>query len=527
MPQPTCTELQRLERFLCLGKDSGIYRCRTDLTTLNYSKSEVQIIEAALRLDYGGSCVMNAIRRCTQHAHAAVRNPALFALAVCARRGDPETKTMAYEALRDVCLIPTDFFYFVSQHMRVGAGDNSDAKGWGRAARRALSRWYLDNPNALNLARHVTKYPRRHRWHHRDVLKVAHTKSPVQNAPLSFILAYIRHGLRCAEHRFRHQTVAVTDVAAYLNAVRDVKSGLLTEAELVTTIQTHRLNREHLLSDSYNSPEVWRALLPHMPMMAMIRNLGKMTSLDILGSGTQEAARVISKLSDSDQLRQSRVHPFNLLLALRAYESGHGEKGKLTWDPNSQIVDELELAFNQSFCFTEPTGQRLLLAVDVSMSDEECQIDPHTAAAVLAMHIARSEREFEIVYFTDEIRSLNINATMRLSDVMKLMTSPTDPAQCQACDCAKPIKWAIEKDKNFDVFIIFTSCRTITGRTYPVEALRDYRQRPNADRTKLVVVSMVSNSCSIVDVTDHLILNVVGFDSSGLEIINNFIRRVC
>ena len=523
MPQPVCSELQRLERFLCLGKDSAVYHCQTDVSSQKYSSSDVQLVKAVLHLDNGGALAIGTILSFSRNGRAAVRHPALFALAVCARCGDQETKNGVYDALSDVCHIPTDLFYFLSQHVKVGELCDLDGRGWGRAIRRALSRWYLDNPDELQLARHVTKYPQRHRWRHLDVLRVAHIKTPRQNAALGFILEYIRHGLRPAKRRFRRQSVG--DVADFLTAVKDVKSRSLDEGQLVSTIRTHRLNREHILTEWLSSPQIWKALLPNMPVMAMIRNLGRMTSLEILKSGSDEAAHVISRLQNRSLLMSARLHPFYLLHALRTYNNGHGDKGRLVWKPNSDIVKELELAFNQSFTFTEPTGQRFLLAVDITTTCEGCHIDPSTAAAVLAMQIARRETEFEIVYFTEEIIPKTIDASMQLTTVMQLMPGSTDPTHT-SCDCSKPIRWALDGDKDFDVFIIFTSCRTVTNETNVMTTLLEYRQRFNTQRTKLVVVTMSNNDCIIGDDRDHFILNVVGFDINGLELINDFIRRM-
>lgn len=86
-----------------------------------------------------------------------------------------------------------------------------------------------------------------------------------------------------------------------------------------------------------------------MPMTAMIRNLNKMTSVGILDQGSNEAQDVCRKLVHEEGLRKARIHPFNVLIALRQYTMGHGEKGKLRWIPNPEIVKALEEAFYLSF----------------------------------------------------------------------------------------------------------------------------------------------------------------------------------
>ena len=143
---------------------------------------------------------------------------------------------------------------------------------------------------------------------------------------------------------------------------------------------------------------VWKALLKKMPMTAMIRNLGKMSTIGILENGSPEVEQVCSKLQDTDQLKRARIHPFNLLVAMCTYEKGRGDKGKLTWPVNQNVVKALNAAFYKSFKFVEPTNQRYLLAVDVSGS-MTCggvigsnSLTPRDASAALAMVTARTER---------------------------------------------------------------------------------------------------------------------------------------
>ena len=54
-------------------------------------------------------------------------------------------------------------------------------------------------------------------------------------------------------------------------------------------------------------------------------------------------------LADDERLKRARIHPFNVLLALKQYQAGHGEKGKLNWSPNRQIITALDKAFYKTF----------------------------------------------------------------------------------------------------------------------------------------------------------------------------------
>ena len=85
-----------------------------------------------------------------------------------------------------------------------------------------------------------------------------------------------------------------------------------------------------------------------MPMTAMLRNLGKMTIVELLDE-QMALSHICEKLRNQDLLKRARIHPFNVLVALKTYMDGHGDRGKLTWNPNEAIVDALEKAFYLSF----------------------------------------------------------------------------------------------------------------------------------------------------------------------------------
>ena len=86
-----------------------------------------------------------------------------------------------------------------------------------------------------------------------------------------------------------------------------------------------------------------------MPMTAMIRNLGKMTSIGLLTPGSEATNLVRERLQDEDRLKKARVHPFSILLAMKTYQAGKGDKGKLAWTPDTAVVHALDDAFYRAF----------------------------------------------------------------------------------------------------------------------------------------------------------------------------------
>lgn len=84
-------------------------------------------------------------------------------------------------------------------------------------------------------------------------------------------------------------------------------------------------------------------------MTAMIRNLGKMSAIELLKPLSSHAQRVCRQLQDESLLRKARIHPFTILQALTTYKAGHGEKGHLKWKVNQTILQALDSAFYCAF----------------------------------------------------------------------------------------------------------------------------------------------------------------------------------
>ena len=90
-------------------------------------------------------------------------------------------------------------------------------------------------------------------------------------------------------------------------------------------------------------------------------------------------------------------------------------------------------------------------------------------------------------------------------------------------DCALPMLYAQAMEREIDTFVIYTDSETWAGDIHPVQALRDYRRASGID-ARLVVVGMVSNGFSIVDLADPGMLDVVGFDTATPQLIADFAR---
>ncbi|RBO87050.1 TROVE domain-containing protein [Nocardia puris] len=365
----------------------------------------------------------------------------------------------------------------------------------------------------------MVKYRQREGWSHRDLLRLAHPATDDPARKRLFDWACGRgaslDGLRLVEGFQRAQTTPVTDLP---NLVRE-----------------YRLTWEMLPDTALNTPAVWEALLDNgIPQTALMRQLPRLTNLGLLAPLGGRTRQVAGQLADSDRLRKARVHPVNVLVALRTYAAGRAARGTNTWSPSAPIVDALDAAFYAAFDAVEPTRVRHLLALDVSGSMmapiSGMPLSAREASAAIAMVTARTEPFHQLVGFSGAtiglaqrrmtgLSELSISPRQRLDDVMRT----TSNLPFGRTDCALPMLYALDKRLEVDVFSIYTDSETWSGSVHPHQALARYRREVNPN-AKLVVVGMTSTGFSIADPDDAGMLDVAGFDAAVPTLLADFAR---
>jgi 60 kDa SS-A/Ro ribonucleoprotein len=311
-----------------------------------------------------------------------------------------------------------------------------------------------------------------------------------------------------------------------------------TAREVISLVEQYSMPREAIPTEWLNSRDVWEALLAHMPIEAMARNLAKMTVVGLLEPGSEAARHVSKQLRDPDRIKSARLHPVKVLAALKTYAQGHGERGKLKWTPVTSVIDALNDAFYLAFGNVEATGKRWLLALDVSGSMDGNMIagvpglDARTGSAAMALVTAAVETDHTMVGFSaasggyggqwgggeSGLTPLTISPRQRLDDVVKAMRA----VPMGGTDCALPMKWATKHKVAADVFVVYTDSETWAGTPHPSQALRDYRDKMGIP-AKMIVVGMTSNGFSIADPDDAGMLDVVGFDTAVPQVMSDFV----
>ena len=329
------------------------------------------------------------------------------------------------------------------------------------------------------------------------------------------------------------QESPVVAVARFLKALIQLSNDKITpEAALATMNTVRRVQREHLPTHLMSSPAIWTHLLKDMGLTALIRNLGKLSNIGVIASRRQE---IIAMLGNEKQIRDSKVHPFAVLVAMKVFSKGAGELGSMTWPVDCYIVTALSNTFIKSFGNIPKTGKRIMVALDVSgsMSMAFCagstSVSCRDGSVAMAMATVLAER--------DENGQLSPNThvysfTTTFKNVTGAFSTPgltLDQAirgtndVFGGTDCALPMKHATDHRIPIDAFIVYTDSETYAPTIHPQVALEQYRKTMGIE-AKLVVVGMASNCLSIADPKDRNTLNLAGFDTSTPTIMSMFIN---
>ena len=540
------TRMQAVNRFLVLGTEGGTYyESEKDLT-----KQNLDNVIAAIQED--GEAVVNMILDVSDKGKAKKNDQALFALALCMKHGDAETKRAAESIYTRVARTGYHHLMFVDFI------HNLPGRGWGNAVMRMVGKWYTEKTED-QLAYQITKYRHRNGWTHRDVLNLCHAG---ENTPLYRWMTnagsdsrnlelWVNEGFDENKKPIitkRKREFAATESLAYPHILQ----GFLKAQEFANSqpdrantslicnlISDYGLTHEMIPNQFLKSKDVWTTLLQKMPLTACLRNLGRMTSLGVLETFSDNVQTVLDKFT-RESVGRARLHPLSVLVGQRTYESGKGLKGSLSWSPNNRVLSVLEDAFYWGFDSIKPTGKKILLALDTSGSMfaswygrvpiASCpNLYCGEIAAVIAMVTARCEPNHVICAFDDEFATLPITDKMSLQEVMKIVRNRPHGGT----DCSLPMTEAYSRGwRDIDAFVIYTDNESWAGNQHAYRAAHHYndtKEKLTAYRdtvgipSKMITVSMTASDTSIVEPDVDYMMDVVGMSTDTPRTVSMFI----
>lgn len=489
---------------------------------------------------------------------------------------DNACKAQALAAINQVCRIPTHLFMLVQYIRDLSQDKAKPGKGFGKGVRRALTEYYTSR-GGLELAVLVTKYKNREGWTHEDLISLLHI-NPAEmkdeggrlvlewimkkDKPERKIAANPAKGIvettlpaKMERTEFLKRLAAIPTPPNAALPVSDPETKKPSEDPLISTArflkallelaktgekkdtttaialmeQNKKIQREHLPTELLNTPQIWNALLSGMGMTALVRNLGKLSQVGVTST---RAPEIIKMLIDPKTVKESKIHPLQVLVGMKTYSQGKGDLGSMTWTVNSYITVALSTTFRQAFGNITPTGKRYMIGLDVSGSMSMCMcagaknITPREGSIAMAMMTLHAEGAQNVHIYGFSNIFYNFNGKIRPEMTIQEAIRATD-VPFGATDCALPMTEALkmyhQNGTVFDVFCVYTDNETYAPNMHPQVALEQYRKATGVD-AKLIVVGMMANQLTIADPKDKNTLNLAGFDTATPELISMFVK---
>lgn len=502
---------ERLEDFIILGTNGGTYYLGEDRLTADNAASVFE----AVKVD-GVRAVQLATEISTARPPRAPKNRgALFVLAAAASFGNAATKQQVKGNLAKVARTTNDLSIFF------GYWKNLGDKKTGRAMRSALGSFFLGDVDRVAwkaLKARQRKTPQGEALALRDVLRIAHPKAttPEQRALFGWLAGNV------SDDDARSQIQAIDDFLV-AKAVKNAR-------EAVQVVSERKVPWEFLPDHVLGDARVWEHLAGTVGMTALIRNLARMTQVGALKPFGGANGVVVDRLTSADAIRQARIHPMTAYLALKVYGSGRAQPNSLapirTWSPVSAIMDALETTYELSFGNVEPSGRKLLIAVDSSGSMTWGNVtvggspigSTYEVANTMAVILNRIEgHNVHVIDVDTSVHASKVTARTNLREIANWRPSGG------GTNLSLPFEYAERNQMAVDGFVVLTDNETWASPwSHPSEALESYRRK--VVQSKVVVASMTATGHSIADPQAEGVLNIGGLDASLPMVVSNYLR---
>lgn len=482
---------QKLRRCLLIGTSSSTYYADKHELTSEF----VDVVKEAIALD--SNRVAQEILYASD-GHSINNSAPLFALALLSAAPSKEAKASFKELFPQVVRTGSHFYEWLNYTKSV--------RGMGRLIKEAGQQWLAQDVKKLSYQ--LLKYQQRNGYSGRDVLRLF--KPVPTTAQHGDLFHWVTKGW--SDDDLGTLDVHPEELAQiwwfeYLK--RNPNDG-------VRAVREGRLTHEMTTGIAHMTPEVWQELFLSMPMTALLRNLGSLTEIGVLRfDKTANLDLVESKLLNPDTLRKARIHPIDVLKALKTYQSGGRDgRSQKTWAPVPRINDTLDKCLNLSFDVQEPSGKVFMHAIDVSasMSDKvtgKLDLRRCDVAGVMALATAKAEKNYIIRGFSNQFIDLGISS----SDTFINAIAKVQKNNFGSTDASLAYEWALSNKTHVDLFCTWTDNESFAGYRHPSQALTEYRQRVNPN-AKAVYISLAPYSISQVDPSDNMSYDIAGFDPS-------------
>jgi 60 kDa SS-A/Ro ribonucleoprotein len=256
------------------------------------------------------------------------------------------------------------------------------------------------------------------------------------------------------------------------------------------------------------SKSIWNAIVPQMPIFALLRNLATLERHGVL-EGNREL--ITKKFTDKDIIQKSKILPYRFLEASKHVQSG--------W-----ATDALRDAMDLSFVNIPGIDGRTAIFLDVSGSMTG---EPVQRAAIFAVCLyKKTNGNARALIFNTEANDVKLS----LRD--SILTQAGRFYGGGGTNTSAPIRKVLNERDKFDNIILVTDEQQNTGTPF-VDTLEEYKRRVNTGvKTFIVDVQPYRNALTPNTKDTYYIfgwspsvLDYIGFCSKGFGTMVDGIKK--
>lgn len=482
-----------LERWMINGSENGTYYT---------PENEVTVMGTATLKVVPKAKIVEIAKDVIENGRAPVLDYAIYCLAYVAYHGNVTEKQLVYSVAPTILTNTPQFTKFLQSYQAIKKIETGKSNIGGSGICRAISRWY-DNMNAGQMCYQVAKYPQRNGFHHRDLLRLSHIGRTESNGKTYKLpddkVSVVQYALWHAKGGDEKPSIITSTNKDHKHiAGKEAIEKATSLKDALKIMEDYHLTHEMVPTKFQGSKDFYEIMLTQSKVYATIRRLGAASAKGVFAPMSALTKEVVKRITDTEALKDQKVHPMRIYDAMTTYQLGRGEKGTLVWTPSSEIIAALELAFYNAIGVIPDSGKNILIAVDHSHSMHG---KPLNFAAAMAAVLVRSQSSCHVIGYASEISTPQITRHMGMNAIKAEIGRVGIPSGTNG---ALPYMYAQKECKDADAIISITDGFSWQGKTHISIEANKWRSACNKPTGK--AVEMIS-SMGITSNMDPLDLN--------------------